>query len=417
MGEPEEPLDIAEAAAVCGTSPSTIARLIELHLLPEDGPRRADINGIRLMTSFESAGIGLDVFADAARSGFLSLEFRRNLLPDQIGLSDRTFAEACEELGIEEPVAARMAMSAGLALPEPDQPIREDDLTLLRQIADSLALGVSEESATRVLTVFGRSARLQAEAMRDLFRRDVEAATAERGLSPGDVMEVAAQRRPPLQRIGFSLLELLARRSLEDVVFENVTMRIQDALSGSGRAPARRIPDVTVAFMDISGFSRMTREIGDDEAAARAARFDAIAHGETGRRSGRIVKTMGDGLLATFDSPGDATIACLEIMQLLEAASLPKIHVGMDVGPLVRRDGDVFGNTVNLAARLAGFASPSEIVIPMASLPDDVRSTYPWSDGGRVEPRGLDPIRIARLAASEATRRRRAGRDEGLPIN
>jgi adenylate cyclase len=268
-GKSDRPLGLREAATMCGCSETTIQRLIEIGLLPADGPRVADINGIRLILSFESAGISLDAFAVAARSGFLSLEFRRRLLADPIPLSKSTYREACRDLGLEESIATRLLVAAGLPEPEPDRVVREDDLLLLRLLADALALGVTEESGVRVLRVFGRTVRLQAEAMRDLFRHDVEAVTENQGRSPAAVMEVAAQRRLPLQQIGFELLELLSRRNLEDVVFENVTMRIQDAMATAGLALERTESDPAIAFIDISGFSRMTREVGDDEAARR----------------------------------------------------------------------------------------------------------------------------------------------------
>ncbi len=390
-------LDLAEAASLCGCPASTIEHLIELGLLPIDGPTVSDINGIRLMVSFEAAGISFETFAAAAAAGFLSLEFRRRLLPDPIGLSDRSFSDACRDLGLDTAVVARLLVTAGLPVPDADRVVRQDDLELLALLADGFALGVTEESAVRVLRVFGRSARLQAEAMRDLFRSDVEAATADQGLSPAAVMEVAASRRLPLQAIGYSLLDLLAKRNLEDVVFENVTMRIQDALSATGLAPARSNTDPAVAFIDVSGFSRMTREVGDDEAARRVARFEEVAQEVVTQWGGRIVKSLGDGLLTVFGGPADATGACLDLMDRLAAEGLPTIHAGLTVGPVVRRDGDIFGNSVNLAARLAGFAESSEIIGPWASLSAEERSTRQWVDGGVVAPKDLAPIRVGRL--------------------
>jgi adenylate cyclase len=398
-----EALGIAEAATLCGCAPATIERLMALGLLPEDGPRRSDINGIRLIVSFETAGIGLDTFAAAARDGFLSLEFRRRLLPEPIGLSTWSFRQACVELGLDEQVTRREFIAAGLPAPESDRIIREDDLALLRLLGESSSLGISDESATRALTVFGRSSRLQAEAMRDLFRRDVEAATADRGLPPAAVMEAAARRRIPLQEIGFALLDLLSHRALEDLVFENVTMRIQDALSATGMMPPRRIADPAVAFIDITGFSRMTKELGDDAAAANATSLESMAQEATAHHGGRIIKVLGDGLLAVFDSVDGAVDACLEIMDRLTIADLPPVHVGLSSGPVVRRDGDIFGHTVNLAARLSGLADAWEIVAPADAIGEDAARRH-WLDGGVVEPRDLGSIHIVRLTRMPAPR-------------
>jgi class 3 adenylate cyclase len=135
----------------------------------------------------------------------------------------------------------------------------------------------------------------------------------------------------------------------------------------------------------------MTRQRGG------VARFEEIAQESVGRRRGRIVKSLGDGILTLFETPMDASQAGVDLMRRLAAEGLPTAHIGLTVGPVVRRDGDVFGNSVNLAARLAGFANPSETVTPRSSVPDGEVAGHQWIDGGEVTPKDFAPIHIMRL--------------------
>jgi adenylate cyclase len=106
-----------------------------------------------------------------------------------------------------------------------------------------------------------------------------------------------------------------------------------------------------VAFLDLSGFTRLSEEQGDQEAARVALRLGEIAERVSRRSRGRLVKLLGDGALMLFDDGGAAVTACLDLLDVLPAKGLPDGHAGIHAGPIVRRQGDVFGRTVNTAAR------------------------------------------------------------------
>lgn len=77
-----------------------------------------------------------------------------------------------------------------------------------------------------------------------------------------------------------------------------------------------------------------------------------------GEHDGRVVKLLGDGVLLRFASSSQAVAGSADLLDQLERDGLPAGHVGIDAGALVVREGDVFGWTVNLAARLADSAGP-----------------------------------------------------------
>ena len=103
---------------------------------------------------------------------------------------------------------------------------------------------------------------------------------------------------------------------------------------------------------------------------------------------GRVVKLLGDGVMFRFADLGTATSALLELVETVPASGLGPAHLGMERGLVIERDGDVFGRTVNLAARIAGAAAPGEVLAgpdAAAGLGADARFA--------LEPAGIRELR------------------------
>lgn len=125
----------------------------------------------------------------------------------------------------------------------------------------------------------------------------------------------------------------------------------------------------TVVFADLSGYTELSAK---DE--PKALTLASLLHKESRRwaerHGGRVVKTIGDAVLFTFAGPGEAAAMCTDLNKqfavaagALQLPALP-LHFGIHAGEVVRqRDGDVFGGTVNLAARLQGLAGAGELVV------------------------------------------------------
>jgi class 3 adenylate cyclase len=129
----------------------------------------------------------------------------------------------------------------------------------------------------------------------------------------------------------------------------------------------------TVLFADVSGSTRLYEAAGD----ARA--MEAIQHClERLRKSaesfgGRVVKTIGDELMVLFPSPDAAAGASADMQHAIDA--LPTVdgtklgvRIGFQYGPVMQRDDDVFGDTVNLAARLVGQAGKGQIITSLETM-------------------------------------------------
>ncbi|MFC6636909.1 adenylate/guanylate cyclase domain-containing protein [Sulfitobacter sp. JBTF-M27] len=115
---------------------------------------------------------------------------------------------------------------------------------------------------------------------------------------------------------------------------------------------------------DMVGYtSRMERDEADT-LTSLTAHFDGIVAPLIHRHHGRIVKQMGDGLLASFDSAADAISCAVEWQQTPSAEAEPiRFRIGVSLGDIILQNGDVFGSGVNLASRLEQIAEPGGVLV------------------------------------------------------
>jgi adenylate cyclase len=118
-----------------------------------------------------------------------------------------------------------------------------------------------------------------------------------------------------------------------------------------------------VCFLDITGYTRLTEERGDEAAAELATRLATLVRGCARDHGGQPVKWLGDGVMFYFPNPGDGVLASLDMVEGVAAHDLPPARVGIHAGPVVFQEGDYFGRTVNIAARIAEYARPGEVLV------------------------------------------------------
>ena len=146
--------------------------------------------------------------------------------------------------------------------------------------------------------------------------------------------------------------------------------------------------------MDLSGFTSHTIAAGDEAAASVAERLRAIAEDRLPQVGGRLVKVLGDGLLLVFPDAASAVTATLAIVAESGTRDLLPAHAAIAAGRVVRHQGDIYGSTVNLAARLVSLAGPGEVVVEEGVIVALPRGTASFEPIGRVELRGF-PLPIA----------------------
>jgi adenylate cyclase len=164
---------------------------------------------------------------------------------------------------------------------------------------------------------------------------------------------------------------------------------------------AKRLAAVLVA--DVAGYARLMES---DEAATysawRSARAEAIEP-TVARHGGRIVKFTGDGFLAEFPTAESALASAVDVQTGWTGRDPLKLRIGIHLGDVVLEEDDIYGDGVNIAARLETLAEPGGICIS-GTVHDLVRrkSGVAFSDGGDAQLRHIDqPVRIWRVNAAQ----------------
>jgi adenylate cyclase len=123
-------------------------------------------------------------------------------------------------------------------------------------------------------------------------------------------------------------------------------------------------PGLVVGFADLVGFTAMAQQVSDEELAGVVEQFERLAYDVVVAAGGRVVKMIGDEVLFVVDDPVVAAEIALGIADASrDAAELSDVRVGLAVGPVLEREGDIFGTTVNLASRATGIAYPGTVVV------------------------------------------------------
>ena len=156
---------------------------------------------------------------------------------------------------------------------------------------------------------------------------------------------------------------------------------------GTGKVLVR-----VVMFVDISSSSRLYKELGDAVAVRRVRRCLSEICLIVEAHEGRVVKNMGDGMMCDFGGADQALVAA-EAMQVAvsgQEGGLPtnlSIHIGCHLGQVIENAGDLFGDTVNVAARIASIAGAGKIVMTQQT----VDALLP---GWRMKIRPLDHVSV-----------------------
>ena len=152
----------------------------------------------------------------------------------------------------------------------------------------------------------------------------------------------------------------------------------------------------TVLFTDIVGSTEMCSRHGDDAAILMLGVHDSIVRSAVGANSGREVKHTGDGIMAAFNSAAGAVrSACRIVGELRDHnASGPdypvEVRIGISAGEPVEQAADLFGSTVQLAARLCAQAEPGQVLVSQVVADLCIGKNLRFYDAGHCELKGFD---------------------------
>lgn len=261
-----------------------------------------------------------------------------------------TQAEVAERAGIPLEFARELWHLLGFAHAEPEERAFTDrDVQALRFTQDLIDLGViDDDRQDGLVRTLGRSFARLAEWQVGLLAD----AAREAGVDPtGGLLELADEVLPRVE----DLQRYVWRRHLLSVASRML------AVADPGDLASRR----AVCFVDIVGYTSRSRNLTERELVAWLEAFETAALDTVIEHGGRIIKNIGDELLIVVDTAEAGAAIALELTRRGADPDddFPQVRAGVAYGDVVTRLGDVFGSTVNIAARLTSVARPGTVLV------------------------------------------------------
>lgn len=363
-------MTVEHVARRAGVSVGTVRRWVGDGLVPQyDGHwSPAAASHVRLVARLRQRGHSLEEIREASQSGRLAFGYLDELLPSSDGR--HTLAEAVKITGLRSDLIERVFTAMGISALSLDS-LSEQDVEMLKYMADILAAGLPLPAIMQLARVYGHAISQIADAEVRLFHLYVHEPLMRAGV-PGIEMaeEMEALTRDLLPFVA-PLMTYLHGRSLSYFVEQDVIGHLEADLDGEAGQQGRL--RVAIAFADLAGYTQLTEEYGDEEAVQAVERFvDAVA--KTLPIDARVIKTLGDEAMIVAADPvaltdwavgfasgavaGDLTIAG-------ERLDTPP-RIGVHHGDALYRDGDYYGREVNQAARVVARASAGEVLVTRA---------------------------------------------------
>ena len=291
-----------------------------------------------------------------------------------------TAAEVAGQVGLDPETVRRWWMRLGFPDPGDRIEFRAADLELFRAGAAALEF-FGAGAIEHFIVMIGLSSR-----------RISEAATAM------GVAQVADHPEPTLSAsIEASATTASLFRLIPDLVLPVVLLRGLEAANDSANAQAESGRQMCVGFCDLVGSTALLNSADPAPAMAALAAFEVVANDLAVQHGGRVVKFVGDEVMYTTLSPDRAVSIGRALLEWVSVhPALGAARVGIAMGEVVQRDGDVFGPTVNRAARLAAAAAAETALVDAALTTEGPTTTITLRGFSQpVAARVLEPHRPA----------------------
>ena len=401
---PADRLTEQELAERSGASVERIRHLAALGIVEAvDGAfGRPDVMIVRVVEMLEVKGIDADAVAAALRSGDLTLGYLQSA-GRRHPRSDVTLDQVADDIGIDVKLLARLYVAFGLPQPAHDELVRAEDLEVLRMLPVLVSAGVPDGELLRMARVWGDAARKVAQYQTHYMHHAIEEPFRRRGLGDNQAFDQAlVEVGLRTGRSGEEMLSWLFRRHAEAYTTEHQFQHVETALEQAGVRLRPEPTDGAMVFADLTGYTRLTEEAGDEVAAKVSVELAELVQEVAVGHRGEVVKMLGDGVCFHFRAPRDAVTASLEIVDVVGPRGLPPAHIGVNAGPVIYDEGDYFGRTVNIAARIASEAGPEEVLVGASVAADDQMRGVRFEERGTAALKGIaEPVALFRAVRAD----------------
>ncbi|MBJ7347223.1 MAG: hypothetical protein JHC87_01480 [Thermoleophilaceae bacterium] len=382
--------DVAKRA---GVTPATLRRWVKAGAIPQyDGEWTPAASAhARIVAKLRQAGEPLESIVAAAADGRLALGG-----VDQIFQSETdtyTLKEVSKLTGLKRDLIERVWVAMGFPI-ESINSISEPDLEALRHIKAVIDGGLPEEAFLQIVRVWAKAFADITDAETRLIRMYVHEPLLRSGAS-GDEITAAMSRlaTESMTHIG-PMLEFIHNRYLQQFAERSQMQNVQGERLQSDKSGQI---EVSACFVDMAGFTRFTEEQGVDKAFAEVERLRSEVE-NTLPTTARLIKMIGDGVMVVSSDPSDLLTWAVGLVGRKQ--SKPKLRVGIHTGQALYRDGDYYGSTPNMAARVLNRADGGEVVVT-SEMRDQSRAKTPglrFVSIGRVRMKGFnEPVELFRV--------------------
>ena len=351
-----ERLTGAEAAERAGVSLSTLRRWVALGLFPKhdvgQGWGASAIAQARSLVKLRERGYSIEQLQEAVDQGRI-VGYADELVAEMVG-ERFTLKQAAKASGLKAEVIAELIAATGLPSGALDD-LGSEDVEIFKHFATAIESGFPRDALLQTVRVYGQAASKIADAEVRLVHLHVHEPLLRKGVSSEQITDQMGTITEELLPLFSPVIDHLHRRFLNHFVEQDIVGHMENEPGGEiGQVR------VAIAFADLAGYTQLTEEVGDEEAAGIVERFVANVN-QSLPDEARILKTIGDEVMIVSPDAGSLIDWAVGFQILSNERPLPRI--GIHSGNVVFRDGDYFGREVNLAARVAARAAAGEVLV------------------------------------------------------
>jgi adenylate cyclase len=355
---PDQRISLSEAARRSGVPSRTLKRWAEEKIVPVRKGRwtAAAAAQARVVARMRERGYSLEDLKSAGKEGRLAFGFTEELFSGS--QEAYSIEEAAAETGLEAELVERIMVILGT--PAGRRELDREDLAAMRHCARVLAAGFPLVAFLQLVRVYALSMRRIADAEVRLFHLYVHEPLIRDAVPELEMAEEMGELAADVLPLTAPLTEYLHERYLRFFVEQDVVGHMEaDTAMDTAEIELGHV-NVTLCFIDLTGFTRYTEEEGDIEALDVVENFVATVE-TTLPREATIVKTIGDEVMVV--SPDPASLTEWAVGFLSRFPQRPQPRVGIHYGDAVYRDGDYFGSQVNLVHRVVNRALAGEVLV------------------------------------------------------
>ena len=398
-------LSAEDLARDAGVPLRTIDWLIRIGILKPGRPEAfgfADVFRVNMVAALVEGGFTRGQVEWAVAEGHLNLDRVEEYLPLEPGpRSDRTFAEFMSGAGPRARLLPGVYVALGLPQPDPSSRIHADEEEWLQRFLEGWSLAPSDETLIRAARLIAEGTRMATLGWGELLDEQVVRPAQER-LYRGEIERFPEDvRRAFATLVGLQplMMRWLMERYLEQRIVGSLAEGFEQFFASRNMTPPPGpAGPPAVVFVDLSGYTRLTEERGDETAVRFATTLQREADAVASANGGRLVKLLGDGAMLCFPDAERGLDAALALVRALSVDGSLQAHAGVHAGPVIERDLDLFGRTVNLASRIADAAGPGEVLVSeaVAAAVDKPALRFERSDRARLK--GItEPVSLFRV--------------------